>query len=250
MTTPAIKLICPECRRENEAERIYCHDCGARLDRTALAKIAPKGEDVKETQRRLKSMLDPQRAKIRHLFFKTSKVILGALATAAIVQMLLPPDVPARPKSGEFPPQITLDIENAVLNHSTAPLQYTDAQVNAYLGSALKSKQKALDNAVLQFERAIVKFDENVCSVTAERSLFGFSLFTTTTAKVTLQNNALTATNTGGAIGRLPVHPFLMKYSDFLFSDLWAALDRERKAITKMGGIEFRPQAVVLTPKA
>lgn len=249
MTNPAIKLICPECRRENEPERIYCHECGARLDRTALAKIAPKGEDVKETQRRLKSMLDPQRAKIRHLFFKTSKVILGALATAAIVQMLLPPDVPARPKAGEFPPQINLDLENAVLNRSAAPMQYTEAQVNAYLGSSLKSKQAALSK-LLNFERAVVKFEENACSVTAERSLFGYSLFTTTSAKVTLQNNALAATNNGGAIGRMPVHPLLMKYADFMFADLWAALDRERKTVAKMGAIEFRPQAVVLTPKA
>jgi hypothetical protein len=244
-----IKLICPECRRENEAERIYCHDCGARLDRTALAKIAPKGEDVKETQKRLRTMLDPQRAKIRHLFFKTSKVILGALVTAAIVQMILPPDVPARPKMGDFPPQINLDLENAALNHSTAPMQYTEAQVNAYLGSALKSKQAALSKLLL-FERAIVKFDENICSVTAERSLFGFSLFTTTSSKVTLQNNTLTAANNGGAIGRLPIHPLLMRYADFLFADLWAALDRERKSVAKMGTIEFRPQAVVLTPKS
>src|SRR5205807_2852671 len=75
-----IKLICPECRRENEPERIYCHDCGARLDRTALAKIAPKGENAKETHRRLRTMLDPQRAKMRLLFFKVSKLILGAFA--------------------------------------------------------------------------------------------------------------------------------------------------------------------------
>jgi hypothetical protein len=244
-----IKLICPECRRENEPERIYCHDCGARLDRTALAKSAPKGEDVKETQRRLRTMLDPQRAKIRHIFFKTSKVILGAFALAAVIQMILPPDVPPRPKSGEFPPQINLDLENAALNHSTTPLQYTEAQVNAYLGSALKSKQAALSK-LLDFQRAIVKFDETVCSVTAERSLFGFSVFTTTSSKVTLQNGTLTAANIGGRIGRLPVHPFLMKYADPLFADLWAALERERKTVAKMSAIEFHPQAVVLTPKA
>jgi len=244
-----IKLVCPECRRENEPERIYCHDCGARLDRTALAKIAPKGEDVKETQKRLRTMLDPQRAKIRHLFFKTSKVILGALITAAIVQMILPPDVPARPKMGDFPPQINLDLENAAINHSAAPMQYTEAQVNAYLGSALKSKQAALSK-LLDFQRAFVKFDENICSVTAERSLFGFSVFTTTSSKVTLQNNTINAANNGGAIGRLPVHPLLMKYADFLFADLWTALDRERKSVAKMGAIEFRPQAVVLTPKS
>ena len=243
-----ITLICPECRRENEPERIYCHDCGARLDRTALAKSAPKGEDAKETQRRLRTMLDPQRAKMRHLFFKTSKVILGAFALAAVIQMILPPDVPPRAKMGDFPPQINLDLENAVLNHSTTPMQYTEAQVNAYLGSALKSKQAALSQ-VLQFERAIVKFDETVCSVTAERSLYGFSLFTTTSSKVTLQNGKLSAANNGGRVGRLPVHPLLMKYADPLFADLWAALDRERKSVSKMGAIEFHPQAVVLTPK-
>jgi hypothetical protein len=243
-----IKLICPECRRENEAERIYCHDCGARLDRTALAKAPPKGEDVKETQRRLRTMLDPQRAKMRLIFFKISKLILGAAAAAAIIQMILPPDMPPRAKTGEFPPQINLDLENAAINHNPAPLPYTEAQVNAYLGSALKSKQAALSN-ILQFERATVIFDEGICRITAERSLFGFSFFTTTLAKVALKDGTLNASNLGGSIGRLPIHPFLMKYADVMFADLWAALDRERKAVAKMNAIEFHPQAVVLTPK-
>jgi hypothetical protein len=127
-------------------------------------------------------------------------------------------------------------------------LRYTDAQVNAYLGSALKSKQAAL-NKLLQFERAVVNFDENICRITLERSLFGFSVFTGTSSKVTLENGALKASNNGGTIGRLPVHPLLMKYADPIFSDLWAALERERKAVSKMSAIEFHPQAVVLTPK-
>jgi hypothetical protein len=243
-----IKLICPECHRENEPERIYCHDCGARLDRTALAKSLPKGEDAKETQRRLRLMLDPQRAKMRQLFFKVSKLILGALATAAIVQMLLPPDVPARTKTGDFPPQINLDLENAAMTHGAPPLHYTEAQVNAYLGGALRSKQAVLSK-LLQFERAIVNFDESVCRITTERSLFGFSIFTGISSKVTLENGKLTAVNNGGRIGRLPIHPLLMKYADPIFSDLWTALDRERKSVAKMSAIEFHPQAVVLTPK-
>jgi len=243
-----IKLLCPECRRENEPERIYCHDCGARLDRTVLAKAVPKGEDAKETQRRLRTLLDPQRAKMRLLFFKVSKLILGALAAAAVVQMLLPPDVPPRAKSGEFPPQINLDLENAAMNHNAPPLRYTEAQVNAYLGSALKSKQAALSK-VLQFERATVGFDESVCRITAERSLFGFSLFTGTSSTVTLDNGTLKSANNGGKIGRLPIHPLVMKYADPIFADLWTALDRERKSVAKMSAIEFHPQAVVLTPK-
>jgi hypothetical protein len=243
-----IKLICPECRRENEAERIYCHDCGARLDRTALAKEPPKTEDVKETQRRLKTLLDPGRLKMRLMFFKVSKVILGALVAAAIVQMILPPDMPAPPKTGEFPPQIGLDLENAAMNHGQAPLQYTEAQVNAYLGTTLKSKKAAL-SSLMQFERGVVTFDETVCRITAERSLFGFSFFTTTSTKVTLQDGKVIASNNGGKIGRLPIHPLIMKYTDPLFADLWAALDRERKSVAKMNAIEFHQHAVVLIPK-
>ena len=243
-----IKLICPECRRENEAERIYCHDCGARLDRSSLAKIAPKGEDAKETQRRLRTMLDPQGVKMRLLFFKISKLVLGAFAAAAVIQMILPPDAPPRPKSAEFPPQINLDIENAAMNQGSPPLQYTEAQVNAYLAGALKSKQAGLSK-LLQFDRAFVNFDENVCRVTTQRSLFGFSFFTSTSSRVTLENGILKASNNGGKIGRLPVHPLLMKYADPIFGDLWTALDRERKAVAKMSGIEFHPQVVVLIPK-
>jgi hypothetical protein len=243
-----IKLVCPECRRENEPERIYCHDCGARLDRSALAKVVPKAEDPKDTQRRLRSMLDPQRAKIRMMFFKISKLVLGSCALAALIQMLLPPDVPPRAKSAEFPPQINLELENATMNHVMTPMRYTEAQASAYLANALKSKQAALSK-LLQFERAFVNFDENVSRVTAERSLLGYSIFTATSNKVTLQDGKIVATNNGGSIGRLPIHPALMKYADLIFSDLWTALERERKSISKMGAIEFHSKEVVLTPK-
>ena len=102
----------------------------------------------------------------------------------------------------------------------------------------------------LYIERAVATFDETVCRITAERSLFGFSVYTSTSSKVTVQNGKINATNLGGSIGRLPIHPLLMKYSDVLFADLWGALDRERKSVSKMGTIEFHPQAVVLIPKA
>ncbi|HEX7516686.1 MAG TPA: zinc ribbon domain-containing protein [Chthoniobacterales bacterium] len=243
-----IKLVCPECQRQNEPERIYCHDCGARLDRSALAKVAPKAEDAKETQRRLRRLLDPGRVKIRLMFFRISKLILGACALAMLIEMLRPPiDLPERVKNVELQ-QINLDLENAITNHSTAPLQYTEAQVNAYLVNVAKSKQAALSK-FLQFERALVNFHESVCQITAERSLLGFSVFHAISYNVTLKNGTLTASNNGGSIGRMPIHPMMMKYGDILFTDLWTALDQEKKSVSKMGAIEFHPKTVILTPK-
>jgi hypothetical protein len=243
-----IKLVCPECQRENEPERIYCHDCGARLDRSALAKVAPKVEDAKETHRRLKQLLDPGRLRLRLMFFKVSKLMLGACALAVLIQMLLPPiDLPERVKNVELQ-QINLDLETATTSHNAAPLQYTQEQVNAYLVNVARSKQAAL-NKYVQFERALVNFDEGSCRITAERSLLGFSVFPAISYNVTLQNGTLTVLNNGGKIGRMPIHPMIMKYGDIIFTDLWAALDRERKLVSKMGRIEFHPKTVILTPK-
>ena len=79
MTTSMTKLVCPECRHENEPERVYCHSCGAKLDRSA---VTVRKEPVKDTRQRVRKMFDPQRARIRFLFFKTSKLILGACAAS------------------------------------------------------------------------------------------------------------------------------------------------------------------------
>jgi hypothetical protein len=244
-----MKLICPECRRENEPERIYCHDCGARLDRSALAKQASKEEDPKATQRRLKAMLDPQRALMRRRFFQGSKLVLGALAVAVIVQMVRAPDLPPKPETAMLPAQINLDLENAAMDpRAGSAMRYSDEQVNAYLAYALKGKQAALSK-YLTFERAIAKFEEGYCIMTVERSLFGFSVFTTAAYNVSLQNGAISAQSRGGHIGRMPVHPALMQQAGILFQDVWTALDRDRKNIMKLGVLEFHPKLVLLAPK-
>jgi hypothetical protein len=36
------KLACTECQHQNEVQRIYCHNCGAKLDRSALLETRPK----------------------------------------------------------------------------------------------------------------------------------------------------------------------------------------------------------------
>src|SRR5207342_294025 len=101
-------------------------------------------------------------------------------------------------------------------------------------------------NFLLEFERAFVNFDEGICRITAERSLYGFSVFHAISYNVTLQNGTLTASSNGGSIGRMPIHPSMMKFGDILFADLWTALDREKKSVSKMGSIEFHPQTVIL----
>ena len=240
-TTTMTKLVCGECRHENEAERIYCHNCGERLDRSAAAAQKPM-VDPTETHRRLQKMLEPP-SRGRHNFFAVGKLVLAAVAAAALVEMDLPPELPAPTKI--VSPQIDLDLENAHLRPS--PLEYSQDQINAYLTYRLISKKKALTYPFLTFVRATASFREGACTIGVERSLFGYSIFSRTSHRVETNAGKIAATNVGGWIGRLPIHPVIMQFGDIIFADLWSALDRERKLIGKMEAVNFHDGSVTIT---
>ncbi len=240
-TTTMTKIVCGECRHENEAERIYCHNCGERLDRSAAAAQKPM-VDPTETHRRLQKMLGPP-SRVRHNFFAASKLVLAAVAAAALVEMALPPELPAPTKI--VSPQIDLDLENAHLRPS--PLEYSQDQINAYLTYRLISKKAALTYPFLTFVRATASFREGACTIAMERSVFGYSIFSRTSHRVETNAGKIAATNVGGWIGRLPIHPVIMQFGDIIFADLWSALDRERKLIGKMGAVNFHESSVTIT---
>ena len=243
MTTTMTKLACAECRHENEAERIYCHNCGERLDRSFVA-AQKKAQDPQEALRHLQKMLAPPN-RVRQNFFATSKLALAAAVAAALVEIAMPPDLPAPTK---IPPsQIDLDLENAASYQRTGPLEYSQDKINAYLAYRLTGKKKALNKPLLTFVRATASFREGACTISMERSLFGYSIFSCASYRVDAGAGKIAATNNGGWIGRLPVHPAIMQFGDIIFADLWSALERERKLLGKMAAVNFHDGSVTIT---
>jgi len=57
----------------------------------------------------------------------------------------------------------------------------------------------------------------------------------------------ISAVNIGDWIGRLPIHPALMKYADVISADVWSALDRERRLLSKMGSVTVHDGSVTIT---
>src|SRR5436309_7509060 len=234
-TTTIPKVTCAECRHENEAERIYCHNCGERLDRSVVI-AQKKAQDPEEAHRRLQKMLGPPNMERRN-FFAVSKLVLAAAVVAALVEIALPPDLPAPTKI--VPPQMDLDLENAASLQRPGPLEYSQEQVNAYLAYRLTTKKKVLNNPVLTFVRATASLNEGSCTIGMERSLFGYSLFSRASYHVDASGGKIAATNVGGWIGRLPVHPAIMRFGNIIFADLWFALERERKLLGTMVALNF-----------
>ncbi|MDQ2868441.1 MAG: zinc ribbon domain-containing protein, partial [Verrucomicrobiota bacterium] len=219
-TATAIKLICPDCRFENEAERIYCHECGARLDRSPLSAKKLPVEDREQTLKRVRGMFDQRKAKIRLWCIQGIKMIIGAAAMAGVVLAVLPPDIPPVAKSAALPAQISLDLETMIAYRRPPELRYSEDTVNAYIANALRNKKDKLSYPLLTFERAHVKFFPGRCRVMIARSLFGYPLYTVQDCNFVVHDGRAEATSTGGAIGRLPIHPEAMKYSGILFADV------------------------------
>jgi hypothetical protein len=239
------KLICPECQRENEQERIFCHGCGARLDRSTVVVPKTAGERPEQAYRRVQQLFNPDRGRLRRTFFTFCKLTLAAFLTAGLVQMILPPEVPPARQTLELPAQINFDLENAILHHRE--LQYSQEQVSAYLAYALKSKQNSLSKPLLSFKRALVTFGEGTCTIMAERSFFSYPLYQRAMYEVNVGEGKIVTSAKSGFVGRLPIHPAIMRYSDIIFADLWSALARERKLVAQMGKVEFHQGNVLLS---
>lgn len=236
------QLICVECRHENEGERIFCHNCGERLDRSS-AVAQKKIEDPTEAHRRLQKMMQgPSRT--RQNFFVGCKLLLAAAATAALVQMLLPPDFPAAVKASS-PVQLDIELENAT--YKPVVLNFSQQDVNAYLVYRLTGKKKVLNKPLLDWERAAVVLKESEFVFGWERSFFGYSIYSQSSFRVDLNGGKIAATNNGGWIGRLPIHPALMRYVDVIFADVWSALKRESRLVSKMKAVELHDGSITIT---
>ena len=170
------KLICPDCQHENETERIYCHNCGARLDRSGLAKQKiEEGSAEEQTRQHLQKMLSPHRGLGKQIALQFVKVLLGAVCLAAVIVMLLPPDIPPAPKTYDFAPMISMDMVSALSSQQPATLSYNEDQVNAYLASNLRRKDSPSQQGLFPLRRVFVQFDDGHCIVNTERPVFDSS---------------------------------------------------------------------------
>ncbi len=241
------KLVCPDCRHENEPERIYCHNCGARLDRSVLKKERAESEESAHgTHDRLKKLFDPARGRSQALVKKIVQVIVGALCLAMVIQMVLPPDLPPEAKSESFAPMICMDLLSAIESHNPPRLTYSQEQANQYLVSSIRRSNSPANEGLLPIRRIFVQFDEGICRINVAHNFFGLTLFNGCFYKVTLNEGKLLAACEGGYLGRMPIHPLLLRRLDFLFHKTWQTLEREHKQVARLAGIEFHPQSVTL----
>jgi hypothetical protein len=197
-------------------------------------------------QKHLQKMLDPRRGRALRSFAKLLKLVVGAVVCAAIIVMLLPPDLPAEPKTYTFAPMINMDLTSALSSHRTAPLIYSEEQVNSFIASNLRRKDSPAKEGYFPLERVTMRFDEGSCAISTKRNLFGLAIYSGGSYRLSTDNGKLVPASNGGFVGRLSIPPGMMKLASPLLDKTWTTFGRERNNLTRLAAIEFHPQSVSL----
>ncbi len=248
---PAPTLPCSQCNYVNEPERVYCHNCGAKLDRSVL----PKEEQIRrespdKARKRIQRMTNPKANVALREAKAFAQVMIWSILVAVIIQAVRPPDGLPSVQKNALPRLISSDISDALEAPQPRTITLTEPEINTYLKSSIhEAKDANFLASVIEFERAYVHLTPGVCNIGMEKNLWGLPLFFSTAYKLDVVNGAFVATNIGGSFGRLPIHPALMSGFSYAFQGLWNAFHRDQENMKKMQSVIVEQGRITLVTK-
>lgn len=228
---------CTACGHENDLTRVFCQNCGTRLERDAGVSVPQVSEPgtpppLVETANRpafrkkapQSSLNQPKQKSLAGMFVKKviSTAILGAILAVIVLIARPPVTIPAPSPVNEMAANNLLQF---VEDYSESPylreLVLTEQQINGYLASKVKvaaSTAGALYKP--EFKRAFVVINQGSLRVFIEQSLAGYSLYEYMDVVPKVSKTGLTYETTGAGIGRFP----MPEQGIFLLEDGFSAL--------------------------
>jgi hypothetical protein len=252
MTTSAPTLTCPQCGFVNEAERVYCHNCGSKLDRSLLPREddTKARESIEKTRKRVKRMTNPaKQGMVKRELITGVKVLLWSMVAATVVLVIQEPDGVPDSKAEGGMRILSSEMSEALESNQVRQLVFSDLDINSHLKNAIKPKAGSSSIPGVSFQRAFVQLEPGVCRICMQQSLWGFPFYSGMAYKLEVQGGTLVPTQVGGNFGRLSISPVVMQFADFAFKKLWVALKRDHDNVNRMQSVTVEKGRIILVTK-
>lgn len=247
---PGPTLPCEQCGYNNEPERVYCHNCGSKLDRSLLPKAAEKvQEHPDKVKKRIEKMTNPKSgwfAREVKALFKVA--FFSALVACIILIVQKPEDLPELKKTDEMR-LVSSDMMEALGSPTPARVSFTDDDINHYFKQQIFRQRKPTMIPGFDVVQAYVACVPGVIRIYSQQNAFGFDTYSRIDYKLEVKDGKFIATVVGGAFGKLNIDPQLMQYADYAFGTLWDSLARERKQMDKMLSVNVQQGRIDLVTK-
>jgi hypothetical protein len=239
-------IICPKCSFDNELGRIFCHQCGARLD---LSQVKPPARGSRARAGR------PSAGRV--VWWIVRLVILVGLVTTMALMLMVP-----AAKRIDTTSVDTLNLNNKRLRLETAlaqrrpvSIELSEAELNALVDTrGFKKAQKkwfAIEPTSVQIELT----DSAVKVVALKRVKLGDSfqktICVTYTGAPVVENQRFSLQPAAATVGKLPIHPWLLAKTGIVQNSFVQLFDQlnlaeEQKLLDQLSSIRVAAGQVQL----
>ena len=241
-------LECPKCKFNNELGRIFCHQCGTKLD---LSQIKPPTEGAKMRRRVKRNVARTTRTLIE-------LAIAGVLILGIVALCLVPAVKSVDPTNAELMAADTMrmDLERLVNSAKGGTMTITENQLNTFLNTNFeKPKGQGLEVSptVLRATFANGSIKLEFVGVIHFGTFYDKSLYFGYTGEPVVVDGKFSFRPSGGWIGKLPVHPKILAVVPFIdnaFGQMFQNLKEDAELLDKLTSLTITPEGAQLTKGA
>lgn len=240
--------VCSSCGFENDPTRIFCQNCGERLevsDVSSDATPAPATPYRYGDKSRKKAHKKPGFARLTVTLVREviGLAILAALM-AALLQALRAPDAIPPPQTAKtaLTSLLAADIQAARENPYPRSVDVTWEQANTFLASRLTALEGTTNVLRARFERAYILGEGDEVVLGVEQRLSHWPVYLQLTFQIQSSSQGTTAQPVAGQMGRLPAPRFLLHYFVRTFQDVMDALKTPTSWISSATEVTLTPE--------
>jgi len=244
------KLVCTACKHENEVERVYCHNCGEKLDRSLLPQLdeSQSAEEMAKTARKVKQQMNPNRfAWVRSIKTFVLLEIFAAVVAAVFLAVQAPENAPPM-KTDRFADLEVGDVWAGMMNtRASAAVTFKEFDINYYLHKVVKGTEGPLG---IKFERTFANFEPGLAMLTNQYNAWGLRIYSSAAIKPEMSGVKWSANVQRFAIGKLVIPPAfanLVKLDTVTLGSLSKVFQKEIQQLDRVALIE--PGEKVITFK-
>jgi hypothetical protein len=239
------KLTCTACKYENEVERVYCHNCGEKLDRSLLPALddLKTSEESAKAGKKVKRMMNPNKfAWVRTLKTFVLIEVFAAVVAAGFLALQAPENVPPygkdHPADLEAAFKVSDNWTGMMSTRPTVHLMFKESDLNHYLLRNVKSSEGPLG---IKFKRSFVLLEPGLVTVATHRDAWGMPIYNGVTFKPAMSGVKWTADIQRLSIGRLTIPAAigkLLKLDALITDPLSKVFEKEIKQLDRLDKID------------
>jgi hypothetical protein len=240
-------LACPKCGFDNELGRIFCHQCGTKLD---LEQIKPTSRGGKKLTRGKES---PGVSRIALRVFEVAVVALIVWSVFLLVQVPSVPRIASTEQDALSIERKRIALQRLIDQNKEASIQLSAGELNAFLGKLgfekAEGKGVKITPNSLQIQLGANEITVIVIGNLEVGSSMKKEFYLSCTGVPTIEDRHFVFRPNGAAIGALPIHPQILDSTGSIqhyLSALFRNLSEERKLLDKLTSITVNKERVLL----